>query len=122
MIYAATSTTVIELGGLVPGSDHDQLNHIGRVQLGGSLSVQLINAFTPSLADTFTVMTATDGFNGNFNAIDLPVLSQPLTWQIDMASDRLNLTVVLANQAPTDLALSASSIPETSPLEQPLAA
>jgi hypothetical protein len=54
-------TTVIEIGGTdgpgVDPSGHDQINVSGLAELDGTLELQLINGFTPSAGDTFTIFT-----------------------------------------------------------------
>ena len=57
--YSATSKLIVELGGLVPGTGFDQVNHTGNVQLGGTLDVQLATGFTPAYGNTFNVVTYT---------------------------------------------------------------
>ncbi|MBI2824274.1 MAG: PEP-CTERM sorting domain-containing protein [Planctomycetia bacterium] len=51
----------VQLGGLTPGTQYDQLNVTGGATLGGTLAVTLINGFQPALADSFTVMTFDSG-------------------------------------------------------------
>jgi T5SS/PEP-CTERM-associated repeat protein len=48
----------IEVGGLMPGTQHDQLQVSGTASLGGTLRVPIINAFTPTLNQTITFLTA----------------------------------------------------------------
>ena len=47
----------IEIGGLVPRDEHDQLIVTGTATLDGTLSVALIDDFVPLISETFTVMT-----------------------------------------------------------------
>jgi hypothetical protein len=52
----------IEIGGPTPGSEFDQLNHIlgaGVADLGGALDVTLMGSYTPSIGDTFQIISAT---------------------------------------------------------------
>jgi autotransporter-associated beta strand protein len=51
------SQTKIELGGLSLGTQYDDIVSSGGVDLGGTLSVSLINGFTPELGNQFTVLT-----------------------------------------------------------------
>ena len=51
-------TLEIELGGLEPGSEFDQLLVEGTASLGGRLAVRLGNEFTPTLGNVFKVITA----------------------------------------------------------------
>ncbi len=63
--YNQTSggTLAIEIGGTSAGIDHDVLNVLGDASLAGTLSVSLIDGFTPSGGNTFKVLTATGGLN-----------------------------------------------------------
>ncbi|RJP38134.1 MAG: hypothetical protein C4547_04915 [Phycisphaerales bacterium] len=47
----------IELGGLVPDTEHDVFVVTGDATLGGALEILLIDGFEPQVGDTFTVMT-----------------------------------------------------------------
>ena len=47
----------LQLGGLLPGSQFDKLDIVGGATLGGTLSLSLINGFSPSLGDSFQVLT-----------------------------------------------------------------
>ena len=111
VIYAAGSATVVELGGTIAGTQHDQLNHSGRATLGGTLNVQLINGFQPARGDTFTIITA-DAFDGNFASVQLPTLAPTLGWRLDQTANAIRLTVEQVNAAPTNISLSSSSIRE----------
>lgn len=61
---APDGTLDIEIGGLNPGpgdsnidDGYDQINVTGLATLDGTLSITLINDFTPSLGDTFEILT-----------------------------------------------------------------
>ena len=58
--FDATAELSIELGGTTPGSQFDQLTVAGDATLGGQLTVSLIDSFTPSAGQTFTILTAGD--------------------------------------------------------------
>jgi hypothetical protein len=50
-----------DIGGTVPGTEHDQLVVVGTAELGGILNVQLIGDYTgppPASLDTVTIITA----------------------------------------------------------------
>ena len=51
-------TLAIEIGGTQAGVNHDVLDVLGDASLAGTLSVSLIDGFTPSGGDTFKVLTA----------------------------------------------------------------
>jgi hypothetical protein len=48
---------VIEIGGVNPGTDFDQLNITGQAMLDGTLRVNLINGFQPNSGASFTIIT-----------------------------------------------------------------
>ncbi len=55
---ASTGIINIELGGLTPGTQFDQIAVVNAaVTLGGTLDVRLINGFVPAGGDAFTVVT-----------------------------------------------------------------
>jgi hypothetical protein len=60
---------VIELGGLNPGTDFDQLNITGQATLDGTLTVNLINGFQPNTGDSFPIITFGSG-TGTFATIN----------------------------------------------------
>jgi hypothetical protein len=49
-----------------PSNDYDNVSVSGSVVLGGTLSLSLINGFTPGVGDSFTLLTATGGITGSF--------------------------------------------------------
>jgi hypothetical protein len=48
----------IEIGGTTVGSQYDRLAISGVATLGGFIDVSLVNGFTPSSSDTFTILTS----------------------------------------------------------------
>jgi len=68
----------MELGGTALGTEYDHLIATGEFTLGGTLDVELINGFVPSLGNTFDLF---DGpMNCEFSTLDLPTLSGGLYW------------------------------------------
>ncbi len=59
-------TLQIEIGGTTPG-EYDQLNITGDAVLAGTLEVQLINGFTPTVGDVFTFLTVGGLQTGSFD-------------------------------------------------------
>ena len=49
----AGGTLALEIGGLVPGEDHDKLAVTGTADLNGTVAVELTGGFTPANNDTF---------------------------------------------------------------------
>ena len=102
LAYESTSTTLIEIGGTTAGTGHDQINHLGTAVLGGTLNVQLINGFTPTVGDRFLIMTSAAGFSGNFATQQLPTPPSGTGWNLERTSDQIRLQLVdLANVSAT---------------------
>jgi hypothetical protein len=71
LILSSTSNLSMEVGGTTPATQYDVLNKTdaGQLVLGGTLSVRLINGFTPTAGDTFTVVTTQTALGGAFNTV-----------------------------------------------------
>ncbi len=69
----------IELGGISPSSQYDQLLVSGQLALGGVLQVSLINGFAPAAGNVFNIFDW-GTLGGTFSAINLPTLASGLTW------------------------------------------
>jgi hypothetical protein len=79
-IYTASNVLEIELGGLLPGSQHDKVVHNGNATAGGALDVVLINAFVPQLGNAFDIFDWNAGLTGTFATVNLPPLNAGLAW------------------------------------------
>ena len=94
----------IDIGGNVPGSGYDQINHAlgdGLAELGGRLNVDLLNEFVPAAGDVFTIMTATtlDGtFSGLPNGARLDTVDGFGSFQVtyDAIAGNVQLSAFLA--------------------------
>src|SRR5262249_2038491 len=64
--FKATSTFRVRLNGIV---DYDQLAVTGIVDLTESPVLNASLGFTPSVGDTFTIVTSTAGISGNFKGL-----------------------------------------------------
>lgn len=88
----------IELGGVTPGSQYDQLLVAGELALGGTLDVDLVNlgagVFQPPLGSVFEIAMATAGINGSFAAEQMPGLGPLLEMQLVKTANELFLAVV----------------------------
>ena len=63
---SAGGTLEIEIGGTTLGSQYDRLTIAGSASLDGILDVSLINGFTPSAGQQFTILTAGSIVNNGF--------------------------------------------------------
>lgn len=86
-VNQSDGTWLVEIGGHLPGTEHDRLLAGSGAQLGGSIEVDLIDAggglFLPSIGDTFTILTSPGGVSGNF--LDDPISSaagQQFHWSV----------------------------------------
>ncbi len=95
VVIGAAGRLLAELGGSVVGSGYDQLQFDPQAILGGLLDVELINDFVPAVGDVYDLLLATEGLLGEFSSIDLPGLTEGLSWIIERVSDRLSLGVEL---------------------------
>jgi len=71
---------VMELGGLSGGSEYDQLDVAGDLDLDGTLQVMLIDGFAPDVGDTFDILDFDDLNGTEFEAIELPELAGRKVW------------------------------------------
>jgi T5SS/PEP-CTERM-associated repeat protein len=96
------NTLVIELGGLNPGAEYDQLQVGGVATLDGALEVGLINGFTPAIGDAFGFLFAAGGFGGSFDELALPDLGPGKAWQLNPGGATVFLNVIGAYSADFD--------------------
>ncbi len=73
LALAADAVLDVELGGLVAGTEHDQLAVTGTAMLGGTLRVTTVGGFAPSPGQTFTLVTCGETCTGAFDAVELPL-------------------------------------------------
>ncbi len=74
----------MELGGLSPGNGtgyYDQIIVNGQLTYGGSLTVSLVNGFTPSYGNSFDLFNWTTR-TGDFSSTSFPSLATGLAWNI----------------------------------------
>lgn len=92
--YPAESGVLeVELGGLAPGTEYDQLVVTGEAALGGTLRVALTDGFTPEVGDAFTVLTATS-ITGTFAAVE-----GPAAYTLGVAYNAEDVTVTVLDDA-----------------------
>ncbi len=68
VFFSPTAGLDIELGGLLAGTEYDQLAIDGLVSLDGLLSIQTLGGFSPGVGDQFTIIDnfGTDMVLGRF--------------------------------------------------------
>jgi hypothetical protein len=91
--YSDSATLVIELGGTTAGSEFDQINSDGTVNLDGTLEVALINNFDPLPGQTFDIITSNGTIDGTFDTELMPDLYGGLFLDIEYSSSAVTLLV-----------------------------
>jgi trimeric autotransporter adhesin len=71
-VQGASGTLDMQIGGLVAGTDYDQLLVSGTASLGGTLNTALIGSFVPVPGNTFTFIQAAGGVSGTFTTVNQP--------------------------------------------------
>ncbi len=102
--FGEANTLRIELGGLVPGEQYDQLNVLGDVDFKGTLLVELLGDFQPSAGDEFVLMNYGDRGNSWFEEIVLPAGQ----WHLHASDQQMTL---LAVPEPSGLMVIFTSLP-----------
>jgi autotransporter-associated beta strand protein len=98
---SASATLEIEIGGLIAGSQHDQLDIAENAVLDGTLDVSLINSFTPGFGDTFEIISATS-VTGTFASELLPTLGGGLSFEVLYGLNDVTLRVILVGDLDDD--------------------
>jgi hypothetical protein len=98
LYHLAGGTIAIDLGGTSGGVDYDVIDVVGEVTLEGDLVVTLLSdgneAFVPQVNDSFQILSATQGINGQFASVDLPQLPWNLDWQIEYSTNVVTLSAL----------------------------
>jgi hypothetical protein len=108
-MQSAPGAMNFELGGSTPGIDQDQLAVSGTANLGGAINATLVNGFTPTVGDSFVVMT-TGTTAGLFDTQNLPPLGGGLEFQVGYRPSSVVLKVV--NPAAVTLSIDDVSVTE----------
>jgi autotransporter-associated beta strand protein len=101
LVLNPTGELVIELGGTAPGAAHDQILVAGDLKLGGTLAVELLNAFSPTVGQVFDILDW-GRLSGAFDSIQLPPLAGSLAWSTSRLYTDGRLSVVLPGDFNTD--------------------
>jgi len=110
---SANGTLLMEIGGLLVGTQHDVLDISGNAYLGGTLDVDLYDfgsgLFSAELGDTFDILMA-ETIVGEFDYLSLAVLGNGLGWDLsyildDFGTDYLSLSVVQVSSVPVPSAV-----------------
>lgn len=93
--YFSASVGIIELE-LASSSDFDKVI-LDYAELSGTLNVSLINGYTPTTGNTFTIITASSGIIGAFDTINLPA---GYTWNVISTTTAITLEVTSTLNTP----------------------
>jgi hypothetical protein len=88
----STATMNVSIGGTAVGTQYSQLKVSGRASLGGTLTAALINSFTPTVGQTFTILSA-GSVSGTFTNTTIAINSSE-HFAISYTSTGVVLTVV----------------------------
>ena len=86
-------TVEIQIGGLTPGTKHDQITHKGTANLGGELSIELVDGFKPLPGDSFTIMTFKSG-TGEFEFLNGQTINNAGGFEIIYGENDVTLVTV----------------------------
>ena len=75
-----------EIGGLIAGTQYDQLNVDGTAVLDGKLQVSLYGSFVPQAGSYFDILTA-EVILGSFASFESATLGSGLAWQVSYLQD-----------------------------------
>jgi autotransporter-associated beta strand protein len=93
----AGSTLAIDIGGALAGFNHDVLNITGAATInGGTLAVDLMGGFVPSLGDAFDILEFASASGAGYDTLNLPSLSAGLDWDTSNLLTTGVLSVVAA--------------------------
>ncbi|GAB4246452.1 MAG: hypothetical protein OHK005_12280 [Candidatus Methylacidiphilales bacterium] len=120
LTLAPGSTTLFEINGLNPGTQHDQVIAAGNASLAGTAQFLFGGGFTPSDGDTFTLIQAAsitgtyDNFISNLGAIfGLDLLYNPTTFQLAIRVTQLDYTTFALNQNQFNVAANLDTFSRT---------
>jgi alpha-tubulin suppressor-like RCC1 family protein len=99
--FNAAASLKMEIGGTIPEFQHDQLDVLGALMLGGSLDVSLIGGFVPTLGQTFDLLDW-GSVSGAFANVSLPALANGLRWDRSQLYTKGMLSVAPAYEADFD--------------------
>ena len=97
---------VLEVGGLTPGTEHDQLDGSGdpnsAISLGGTLDVLALDtgSYTPTAGDRFQIIQSSNPISGTFSSVNFPEYlgGREVTWlPVDYSTDPNAVSLEIAS-------------------------
>jgi YVTN family beta-propeller protein len=101
----------VKIGGNGAGQ-FDTLTVSGTATLGGTLTVTLINAFSPVVGNSFTILNA-GSVTGTFATTNLPALSAGLGWKVTYSATSVSLSVVTVSSPIATVPVGSVAFPNT---------
>jgi T5SS/PEP-CTERM-associated repeat protein len=92
LTFTPTSALSVQLGLVDETEEFGQIDAAGDAALAGSLAVTLAPGFTPTLGDSFQLLTA-GSVTGAFANASLPPLGAGLAWDVDYTPESVILSV-----------------------------
>ena len=89
---SGAGTLNMDLGGTIPDTKYDVLNISGTASLGGTLNVDLISGFKPTVGESFDIVNYSSE-TGKFATLVLPTLTGGDTWSVSYNATGVVLTV-----------------------------
>jgi len=93
-IQVVTGTLAIDLGGVIPAIEHDQLIITGTATLSGTLDV-FLESYVPEGSESF-IITTYASHTGVFSTVNLPTLPGGLDWNLEYGPTEISLDVITA--------------------------
>jgi fibronectin-binding autotransporter adhesin len=105
----SSGTLSASVGGTAAGTLYSQLKISGTASLGGTLSAALINKFTPTIGQTFTILTATGGFGATTFTNSTIAINSSEQFDISYTSTSVVLTVASTSPSKSNTSNQPSS-------------
>ncbi len=99
--FGALASLQSEVGGMLAGSQYDQVLVQGTATLDGTLNVLLTNGFVPAPGDTFEIFSAAS-IVGTFSSASLPNLPGSLEWVLNYTPTSVELISTFAGDFDLD--------------------
>lgn len=100
-VFTPAAVLTIDIGGLLPGAEHDQLQFQQSVELAGTLNVQLDGGFLPEPGDEFIILNHA-GSSGEFFIVNGLEIAPDRQFVLHYEPTRVRLAVLPVLQADND--------------------
>ena len=98
LTFAATATLVMEIEGLMPCNEYDQLNIAGQLTINNTmLRIILLNGFVPAYGDVFDIVDW-GSLSGSFGVIDTSAATLPAPLVLDTSQLYITGEIIIGVQ------------------------